>query len=114
MSQIVTINKFKISDLDLAKTIAEQCGWVAQGAGSVSGIGNVKAEETFRVKSGHRVGFVKEADGRYTLSTDRDIMPEITKTFVVAYNVAFVRKNVESTGTSVFQTENDKEIVLEF
>jgi hypothetical protein len=115
MSQIVTVSKFKISDLALAKEIATKLNWKEQGAGSVSGIGNVTAEVTFQIPSGHRVGFVKDAvDGRYTLATDRDIMKNLTKTFVVEYNVAFVRKNVEATGTSVFQTETDKEIVLEF
>ena len=102
MSQIVTINKVEISNLNLAKKVATDLGWTESSNKNVSGIAsgnNGVADIVYDVKgTRHNIGLRKTSNGNYEILCDNDIKSRVVKDFVVPYTSEFVVNSIKLKG----------------
>jgi len=114
MSQIVTINSVKITNLDLAKEVAKNLGWNESKNQQVRGMGNSDANITFDMNSRYNMGLKANADGSYSIMVDSDARNDVIQKFVVNYTKQFVENEIKLQGKTYEVNETADEIIISY
>lgn len=113
MSQIMTINEVKVTNLDLAKEVARNLNF-KQVNGNVSGIGNGQADFVFQTNGYRNFGLKLNSEGSYDILCDQDIEKEVKRTFVVNYVKEFALNEIKLQGKTFVLNENEDEIEIRY
>lgn len=113
MSQIMTINQVKVTNIDLAKEVAKNLQFETTNE-DVRGIGNGRADFVFKIAHGRNFGLKLNSEGSYDILCDRDVENLVKQSFVVNYVKEFAINEIKLQGKTFVLNENENEIEIRY